>query len=140
MFNNPWKRKFVKVGGQLVSLDHIEHDILRPEYKDPRIHFAVNCASRGCPPLSQEPFSGAELDTQLNAATRDFINNPRYNRMEGDDLYISSIFKWYIEDFNNDIIGFFIQYAAPELRRALIARGSSLKIKYLTYDWSLNSR
>lgn len=138
LFESPWKKKFVRIGGRLTTLDHIEHDILRPEFKDPRIHFAVNCASRGCPPLYQEPFVGSQLDRQLNEVTRHFINSSEYNRLEGNTLYVSSIFKWFSQDFNEDIIGFFQTYASGKLKSDINTRKSSLKIKYLSYDWSLN--
>jgi hypothetical protein len=138
LFKSPWKRKFVKIGGKTITLDHIEHGILRPEFKDPRVHFAVNCASRGCPQLYGEPFTGAQLDVQLNAVTHLFINDPRLNRLEDNTLYVSSIFKWFSEDFNDDIISFIERYAAPGLKNAIAARRPSLKIKYLDYDWSLN--
>ena len=133
-----WKKKIVKLGGAVTTLDHIEHDILRPEFKDPRVHFAVNCASKGCPPLYKEPFSGNNLDMQLNEVTRHFINDPRFNRLQGNTLYVSSIFKWFSEDFNDAIIGFFEKYASDKLRDDIIDRKPSLKIKYLDYDWSLN--
>jgi Protein of unknown function, DUF547 len=138
LFKSPWKKKIVKLKGGLTTLDHIEHDILRPEFKDPRIHFAVNCASKGCPPLYREPFVGSQLDKQLDEVTRQFINNPEYNRLEGNKLYVSSIFKWFREDFNNAIIDFFEAYASDDLKREIQQRKASLKIKYLDYDWSLN--
>lgn len=138
LFKSPWKKNIVKLGGRITTLDHIEHDILRPEFKDPRVHFAINCASKGCPPLYREPFNGHQLNLQLNEVTRHFINNPGFNRLEGNVLHVSSIFKWFIEDFNDDIIGFFEQYASEALRNKIIQRRSSLKIKYLDYDWSLN--
>lgn len=137
-FKSPWKKKFVKLDGKITTLDSIEHDILRPQFKDPRVHVAVNCASKGCPPLWGEPFSGSRLDAQLNAATRAFVNNPRFNRLEKNTLFVSSIFKWFSEDFNDDIIGFFEQYASPKLKNAIITRRSSLEVEYLDYDWSLN--
>lgn len=140
LFKSPWKKKIVKLGGMTTTLDHIEHDILRPEFKDPRVHFAINCASKGCPPLYQEPFAGNQLEMQLNEVTRHFINNPGFNRLEGNVLYVSSIFKWFLEDFNNDIIGFFEQYASDRLKNQIITRRSSLNIKYLDYDWSLNGK
>jgi len=138
LFKSPWKKKIVKLKGGVMTLDHIEHDILRPEFKDPRIHFAVNCASKGCPPLYREPFVGNQLDRQLNEVTRAFINDPEYNRLEGNKLYVSSIFKWFREDFNDAIIDFFEKYASDDLKRDIQQRKSSLKIKYLDYDWSLN--
>ena len=137
-FKSPWKKAFVKLGGKVITLDTIEHDILRPQFKDPRVHMAVNCASKSCPPLWPEPFVGSRLNDQLNAATGKFINNPGFNRIEGNTLYVSRIFKWFSEDFNDDVIGFFEQYATGELKSKIRVHRSSLKVKYLDYDWSLN--
>ena len=78
-----------------MTLDHIEHGILRPEFKDPRVHFAVNCASKGCPPLISEPYRGAVLEQQLDAVTSAFLNDTERNRLEGNTLYVSKIFKWF---------------------------------------------
>jgi hypothetical protein len=140
LFRSPWKKKFVRLGGEVISLDNIEHDILRPQFQDPRVHVAVNCASRGCPLLWHEPFVGSRLEEQLNAAARGFVNDSRFNRLEGDTLYVSRIFKWFGEDFNDDIIGFFEAYAEGELKTRLQARWGSVEIEYLDYDWSLNGR
>lgn len=140
LFRSPWKKKFVRLGGRMITLDTIEHDILRPQFKDPRVHMAVNCASKGCPPLWFEPFVGSRLDDQLNAATRAFINAPRFNRLEGDTLYASRIFKWFSEDFNDDVIGFVETYAQGELKAGLQAQRRTLALEYLDYDWSLNGR
>ncbi len=140
LFKSPWKKKFVRLDGEVITLDHIEHDLLRPQFKDPRVHMAVNCASKGCPPLWNEPFNGSRLDDQLNTAAREFINNPRFNRIENGTLYVSRIFKWFSEDFDDDVIGFFERYAEGELKRALLSSRSTLKVKYLDYDWSLNGR
>lgn len=137
-FKSPWKKEFVKLGGKVITLDTIEHDILRPQFKDPRVHMAVNCASKSCPPLWPEPFVGSRLNDQLNTAAEKFINNPGFNRIEGNTLYVSRIFKWFSEDFNDDVIGFFEQYATGELKSKIRAHRSSLKVKYLDYDWSLN--
>ena len=137
-FKSPWKKEFVRLGGEVITLDAIEHDILRPKFKDPRVHVAVNCASKSCPSLWGEPFIGSRLDAQLNAATRAFINNPKFNRLENNTLYVSRIFKWFSEDFNDNIIGFVEQYASGELKNTLTARRSSLEVEYLDYDWSLN--
>ena len=138
LFQTPWKKEFVKINGQVVTLDHIEHDILRPMFKDPRIHFAINCAALSCPPLLNEPYEGATLDRQLNAATTSFINDPDSNYIKGKRLHVSKIFKWFNEDFKGDILGFFKQYAKGQLKRKLDSQGVGLNIKYLSYDWSLN--
>ena len=139
-FTKPWSIKFVIVAGETKTLDNIEHNILRPTFKDPRIHFAVNCASKSCPPLISVLYSGATLDQQLNASSTAFINNKQQNRLEGSILYISSIFKWYKEDFQNNPISFFEKYAEGKLKKELISQKGRIKIKYLDYDWSLNGK
>lgn len=139
-FKKPWSIQFVKIGGRTYTLDNIEHDILRPTFKDPRVHFAVNCASKSCPPLLSEPYSGENLDQQLDANTRAFIANSQENRLEGDTLSVSAIFKWFKEDFAYDPVGFFEKYAEGDLQKELAARTDQLKLKYLDYDWSLNGK
>jgi hypothetical protein len=138
IFKSPWKKKICRIDGDIITLDHIEHDILRPRFKDPRVHFAINCASKGCPPLRSEPYRGDVLDQQLDEMAGAFINDPRHNRLEGQKLYVSSIFKWFKEDFNNDIVGFFLKYAQGDLKKELDSNREKINIKYLTYDWSLN--
>jgi len=141
IFNTgPWKKKVVQLRGQKVSLDHIEHDILRPRFKDPRVHFAINCAAKSCPPLRSEPFQAEILDQQLDDSTRAFINNPESYRLEGRYLHVSRIFKWFSEDFNDDALSFFLKYADAELKEKLGAESQKIEIKYLAYDWSLNGK
>ena len=139
-FSSPWKKKFVRINGKVITLDDIEHGILRPEFRDPRVHFAVNCASKSCPPLRPEAYTGSRLDNQLNDAAKSFINDSKSNYLRGDDLYISRIFKWFGEDFGNDLISFFIQYAQGDLRSGLMQRKENIDIHYLDYDWSLNGQ
>lgn len=138
LFSNPWKISFAVLGGQTLSLDNIEHDIIRVEFDEPRIHFAVNCASKSCPPLISEPYRGEVLDEQLEQSTRMFLENPEHNYLEGDTLHVSSIFKWYKEDFDEDPLSFFLAHATGSLRRSLQEKGGAIRIKYLDYDWSLN--
>lgn len=141
IFNTgPWKKKIVRLNGQVLSLDDIEHDILRPRFKDPRVHFAINCAAYSCPPLRADPYVGSRLDAQLDEATRAFINNPDRNYLEGDTLYLSKIFKWFAEDFDRDPVAYVLRYADGSFKSELSARRTSLRVKYLTYDWSLNNR
>ena len=123
-----------------MTLDHIEHDILRPRFKDPRVHFAINCASKGCPPLRSEPYRANALAQQLDEMTQAFINDTRKNRLERQTLYVSSIFKWFSEDFDNDVVGFFLKYAQGDLKKQLEDNKGKIKIKYLDYDWSLNGK
>ena len=138
LWQSPWKKKLARIDGGMLTLDEIEHDILRTQFKDPRVHFAVNCASKGCPPLYSIPFNGQDLDRQLDHVTRSFINDPARYRLEDDVLFVSRIFKWFGEDFNDDIIGFFQTYAAGDLKTVLEAKARDLKVKFLDYDWSLN--
>ena len=80
LFSSPWKKAIARIDGERLTLDQIEHGILRQQFSDPRVHFALNCASKGCPPLQGEPFVGEHLDAQLNHAAIAFINNPHFNR------------------------------------------------------------
>jgi hypothetical protein len=139
-FTGPWKIRFSKIGGKAFTLDEIEHEIIRPRFKDPRVHFAVNCASKGCPPLISEPYQASILDQQLDANTLSFLNNPERNRLEGNTLYVSKIFKWFGEDFGGDVVGFLLQYADGDLKNRLVAGRDRIKIDYLHYDWSLNGK
>jgi len=139
-WSSPWKKEIVLVDGKVLSLDDIEHGIIRPQFQDPRIHFAVNCASKSCPPLSSNPYEGKTINEQLDAATKSFINNPQRNRLDGKTLYVSKIFDWYGEDFKEGIIDFFLKYAASDLKTKLEANRGQIKIKYLDYDWSLNGQ
>ncbi|MCU0561311.1 MAG: DUF547 domain-containing protein [Desulfobacterales bacterium] len=138
IFQSPWKRRIATINGQSLSLDDIEHAILRPRFRDPRVHFAINCAAKSCPPLAAEPFRGAALDSQLDKLTRDFVNAPGSHRLEAQTLWVSSIFKWFAEDFNDDPAGFYRSYAAGELKQRLEQVRGPLRVKYLDYDWSLN--
>jgi len=139
-FKSPWKKKIAPIDGKVVTLDHIEHDILRPRFKDPRIHFAVNCASKSCPPLMSKPYQGHILDQQLTKATENFINDPEFNRLKGNNLYVSRIFDWYAEDFNDDIVGFFLKYAKGNTQETLKENRSEIDVEYLDYDWSSNGK
>jgi hypothetical protein len=139
VFNTgPWKKKVVKLKGETVSLDHIEHNILRPRFKDPRVHFAINCAAKSCPPLRSEPFLGEKLNQQLDDSTRSFINDPRSYRLDGHNFWVSRIFKWFSEDFNEDPLAFFLQYADGGLKKNLETTSAKINVKFLEYDWSLN--
>lgn len=140
LFKSPWKKKLCRLDGRVMTLDEIEHGILRPRFADPRVHFAIVCASKSCPPLLSEPYRGRTLDTQLEAAARAFINDPRSNRFEGGVLYLSRIFKWFAKDFGNDPAGFVGRYAEGQLAAGLQGAPRPLKIEYLDYDWRLNGQ
>lgn len=134
----PWAAKVVKVNGQALSLDDIEHVILRGLFKDPRVHYAVNCASIGCPNLQREAFTGVRLEAQLDAAARQFINSPRGARVEASGLVVSSIYKWFQADFEGSesgVIRHLARYADEPLRRQL---ERATAVSSYAYDWRLN--
>ena len=134
----PWKAKVLKVGGVELSLDDIEHGILRPIFKDPRIHYAVNCASLGCPNIGPEAFTGARLEEQLDRAARAFVNHPRGARATPDGLVVSSIYSWFIADFGGTdaaVIAHLRRYGNDTLVKAL---QSFTEIADHAYDWQIN--
>lgn len=139
VFSGPWSRELVRIEGKVLTLDEVEHGILRkPPFTDPRIHFAVNCASRSCPPLRSEPYAGDRLDEQLHDATEAFINAPGNTVVDGDLVWVSKIFDWYGEDFGNAPLDFVRRYARGELMGKLDALGDRARVRFLGYDWSLN--
>jgi hypothetical protein len=139
----PWGKSLVRVEGRDVSLDDIEHKILRPGWKDPRVHYALNCASYGCPSLPRKPFAAKTLEAQLEAAARDFINSPRGARIEEGNLVLSNIYDWYGRDFiqaetassDVNVISHLQYYADKKLAAALKGR---TKINSYEYNWALN--
>jgi hypothetical protein len=136
--SGPWDKKLVTIEGQELSLNDIEHRILRPIWNDPRIHYAVNCASMGCPNLQRKAFTAANTDNLLNKAAREYINHPRGVNINGGDLVVSSIYDWFQEDFGDSesgVIEHLMQYADPKLKQKL--QGFE-DIDDDRYDWSLN--
>ncbi len=134
----PWWKAITRVAGADLSLNNIEHDILRKGWREPRVHYAVNCASFSCPNLPLQALRGAGLDAALDAAARAYVNHPRGVRIEGDKLVVSSIYRWYAGDFGGTdarVIAHLAQYAGPALRARLQA---TTRIARGTYDWSLN--
>jgi hypothetical protein len=135
----PWRTTFLTVEGQSLSLDAIEHDILRPKFRDARVHYAINCASIGCPNLKATPWTAQALDADLDAAARAYVNHPRGARFAPDGgLRVSSIYHWFKEDFgggDKGVIAHLRKHAAPELAAKLAGKTS---IAGHDYDWSLN--
>ncbi|MEM7552241.1 MAG: DUF547 domain-containing protein [Bacteroidota bacterium] len=131
--NTPWDIKFIEIGGETYDLNNIEHGILRKDFEEPRIHFAVNCASMSCPKLRREAFTADKLDQQLEDQGREFMNDPTRNKITEDKAQLSKIFKWFTGDFKDkgSVIDFVNKYAD-------VKAASSAKISYLDYDWSLN--
>ncbi len=138
LFQSPWKKEIVRIDGEVMTLDNVEHDILRPRFKDPRVHFAINCAAISCPPLRPEPFKGDILSSQLEDSTRSFLNNPASYKFDNNKFYVSRIFKWFAEDFNHDVLSFYLKYAEGDLKQKLSANRKNIQVKYLDYDWDLN--
>ncbi len=139
-FSGPWDMMFCRVGGRIYTLDDIEHDIIRPSFKEPRVHFAINCASKSCPLLSSVPYEGDTLDQQLTHNTVVFLGNPQRNYFHGGTLYVSKIFKWFEEDFNDRVVPFFLKYTEGRLKEELSGFSGNIRLEYLDYDWSLNDR
>lgn len=144
---SPWKKKFFRLLDEERNLDWIEHEQLRPKYADPRVHGAVNCASIGCPALRPEAFTLARLDAQLDDGMLRFMGDHTRNRYANGKAEISSIFKWFREDFEKGHKGFrkiddlLARYAeqladAPTDREKL--KAGSVPVSHLDYDWSLN--
>lgn len=136
--NGPWGKKLVTVEGQKVTLDDIEHRILRPIWKDPRIHYGVNCASIGCPNLQPVAYTRDNTEDLLDKGAREYINHDRGARIENDRLVVSSIYSWFEVDFGgNDagVITHLKKYARPKLQEKL---KSVNRIADSGYDWTLN--
>lgn len=154
-FSSPWSKEFIPLLGETRSLDNIEHDLIRgavdkkgkPKYNDPRIHFAVNCASIGCPALRAEAYTGEQLDAQLQAQAKRFLADRSRNFAENNTLHLSAIFKWYGDDFAKgfnkatSLNEFLLLYRdalalSPTQQKALAE--NKMKIEFLSYNWDLN--
>ncbi len=158
IFGNPFKDRFFTLLGREFSLDMIEHETLRKpgSYNEPRVHFAVNCASVGCPMLREEPYVAERLDAQLEEQTRRFLADRSRNRYnpQGNALEVSEIFKWFSEDWTSGYRGFDGKGVAMQSREQFFAKYANLLadppaqqntiaerkagLRYLDYDWVLN--
>lgn len=140
---SPWKKKFFQLFGEERSLDNIEHDMIRKQFNEPRIHFAVVCASVGCPALRSEAFVATKIEKQLEESAQNFLSDKGRNRYlpEAKKLELSSIFKWYGSDFPKKY-GSLEAFLAPRMTTSpehqKIIRDKNADISYLDYDWSLN--
>lgn len=134
--NTVWDLKFIKIQGYTYDLNNIEHNILRPVFKDARIHAAINCASYSCPKLLNEAFNAKTLEQQLDAAMRGFVNDPLRNRIREDKVELSEIFKWFKSDFERDagsVRAFINRYAQTPIKE-------KTDWDYIDYDWKLNKQ
>jgi hypothetical protein len=148
-FSSPWSKQFIPLLGETRSLDNIEHELIRGDnkYGDPRIHFAVNCASIGCPALREEAYSADKLEQQLAEQTLRFLSDKSRNRFTEHSMALSAIFKWYGDDFtlgfrdSNSLATFILLYhKALNLTPAQQAglKSGDMATKFLNYDWALN--
>ena len=130
-----WNIPFANVGGTNYTLNHIEHEILRKDFNDPRIHVGVNCASGSCPQLGNFAFTEANIDTELERLMKLFINDTSRNQITEKKIQISKIFEWFKGDFtkNGSLIDYFNKYSTTKIHKRA-------KIRYLTYDWNLNGK
>ena len=136
-----WSRKAIEAAGRRLSLNDIENNILRREFEDPRIHFALVCASLGCPVLRSEPYEAGRLESQLEDQAEKFLSDPNKFRYEkkSDKIHFSPIFKWFKEDFKQrgGVTAFIKNYLPKEVAGTLFPRTA---VEWLDYDWRLNQR
>lgn len=140
-FTSPWKLDSVQLWGQSFTLDDVEHNLIRKNYADPRIHFALVCAARGCPPLRPRAYVGATLEADLDEQGRLFMAQSEKNRVDRQAgvLWLSPIFDWYGKDFITDdksLSEALTQWMSPD--DAQYVRSNRLKVRFTEYDWSLN--
>ena len=132
-----WHIPFIELGGKLYTLDYIEKTMLLGQFNDPRIHFAINCSAKSCPPLRNKAYTSENIDIELRLAARTFINDERFNILSKNHLQVSKIFEWYEKDFlqEEESVQVYLDKNTPHLE---ISKGASLN--YLNYNWDLNSR
>ncbi|MBM3583920.1 MAG: DUF547 domain-containing protein [Alphaproteobacteria bacterium] len=136
--DGPWDARLIAVAGQDLTLNDIEHRILRPLWRDARVHYAVNCAALGCPNLAATAYRGATAEAMLKDGARTYINHPRGVAVNGEAVTVSRIYDWYIEDFGGDeagVIAHLTRYAAPDMAGRLEAIG---RLAGTAYDWALS--
>jgi hypothetical protein len=141
----PWKEPIVKAAGRTYSLDEVENAIIRKQFREARIHFALVCAAMSCPPLRSEAYTGAKLDAQLDSQGRTFVRDEaRGSRVDVKKavVHASRIFAWYKDDFGGSdaAIGHYIAQYYPESPEKQLLLGGHFKLEFLDYDWTLNSR
>ncbi len=125
-----WDVRRIKLGDKKYSLNNLENDILRPQFKDPRIHFVLNCAAKSCPPLWNHAYTDENLEAALDARAQAFVNNPKFNKLSSSRGQVSKIFDWYGADFG-DLKKFLNQYSETKLK-------STATVMFNEYNWDLN--
>jgi len=134
--NSPWDLKFIKIEGETYDLNNIEHGIIRENFSEPRIHFALVCAAISCPRLRNEAFTPSRLDQQLEEETKYFFNNTTKNKISADKIQLSKLLSWYWGDFE----GVAKSRAEYVNRYSTVKANSSAKVDYLDYSWELNEQ
>lgn len=131
--HTPWDMKFIRIGRQQYDLNNIEHEILRGNFKEPRIHFALVCASVSCPKLLNKAYTGNRINQQLDQQAREFINDRSRNRISPYSAQLSQIFNWFQGDFthNGTLVEYINRYSRVKLNK-------NVSISYLNYNWDLN--
>lgn len=135
LFSSPWKKEFFTLLEEKMHLDNIEHNLIRKNFNEPRIHYAVNCASISCPSLLEVAFTGNKLEQQLKLVEKNFLTNSKKNYIDKKNktLYVSKIFKWYGDDFiknHKGLLKYFESFYNTSLK--------DYEIEYLDYNWQLN--
>lgn len=144
--SKPWSKERCEVGSHSLSLDDIEHGLIRPIFKDPRIHFAVNCAAKDCPPLRPFAYTGEAIDDQLDKVTRDVLSSESFVRIENEKLHVTKLFDWYGDDFVDSTFEghassraeYLARYADKQVRAFIEEHDGEPPVSFLDYDWSLN--
>lgn len=132
---SPWDKKFISINGVNYSLNQVENEILRPKFNDPRVHFAINCASISCPKLHNQAFTAENLNEKLEKLTKEFVNDKNMNELSASSVKVSKIFDWYAVDFKNGgtLIDWLNKYSNSTIN-------SDAKISYKSYNWGLNGK
>ena len=135
---SPWNRTVVAVAGESLTLNQIENDIIRPRFGEGRIHFALNCAAIGCPPLAAHAYTGHDLEAQLETVTTATLAKPQWLTITADEIRVTKLFEWYEQDFVDDegsLRDFLARYRQED-REVLL--DEARKIVYMDYNWQLN--
>jgi hypothetical protein len=136
LVNTPWAVRFFSIGSERMSLDNIEHGILRKKFDDPRVHFALVCASISCPALRNEAYTAAKLESQLDDQGHDFLNNPAKNNISKSNAQLSRYFEWYRSDWTSNkqsVVSWVNKYSVTKI-------DAKTPISYLEYNWNLNEQ
>ena len=132
---NIWDKATIQIGGRAYTLNQIEKEVLLKGFKEPRVHFAVNCAAASCPPLLNRAWTASNIQGNFEKSAKAFINNPKYNKLSAQSAKISKIFEWYANDFGgrSNIINYLNKYSTTKIK-------SNTTVEYLEYDWKLNKQ